>query len=117
MAPEWRARARALCDKASLTGTPHHHCWHEGPQHETWQVPTRDRYGPDHVVRLDCRRGVMVCNCTAGSMRTACCHIGAVLYWMVSYDEGQRPRTPREEADDIHWSSYCDWAAENAWMW
>lgn len=109
MAPEWRARALALCDKTTLEGTPHHHSWLDHLQAETWQVPTRDRYGPDHIVRLDCRRGLMACNYEA---RTACCHIGAVLYWMMAYDEGQRPRTPEEMADDARWYGISAWAAD-----
>lgn len=109
MAPEWRERALALCDKTTLKGTPHHHSWCERLQAETWLVPTRSRYGPDHTVRLDGRRGVMACDCDA---RSACCHIGAVLYWMIGYDDAYRAPTVEEVANDARWYGNWAWAAE-----
>ena len=112
MAPEWRDRALANCDKANLRGTPHHHSWHERAQRETWLVPTRDRMGNDHRVWLDCQRGRLTCDCASGGYGGACCHCGAVLYWMMSYDEAYRPHTAREEVMDSRDYAQAAWAME-----
>lgn len=106
LTPEQRdARALALAEAHSLTGTAHLEA--AGEIADIWRVPSADRRGV-HYVRHFHHSDELRCDCLAAAYGRSCGHVGAVLHAERQRDQAQRETGPSQ--------AWAWWMAGGEWL-